>query len=126
MHWRLHAARSPAGAAITHRRVPVACPWHARSYSEATPHSRLLLATLRRLAAPRETLIFLALSLHHNPGEVARFLGWAAEEGFETEDVASELPEEYRVEDVRVVRMRWLGPPAGAADGMRPRRWGRS
>lgn len=39
------------------------------TYSEATPHSRLLLAALRQLAAP-STLIVLSLSLHHNPEEV--------------------------------------------------------
>jgi predicted nicotinamide N-methyase len=36
------------------------------SYSEATPHSRLLLLVLQQLAGPG-TQIYLALSLHHNP-----------------------------------------------------------
>ncbi len=41
------------------------------TYTDATPHSRLLLAALRQLAAPLATLIYLALSLHHNPEEVS-------------------------------------------------------
>jgi predicted nicotinamide N-methyase len=36
------------------------------SYSEATPHSRLLLLALQQLAGP-DSHIYLALSLHHNP-----------------------------------------------------------
>jgi hypothetical protein len=36
------------------------------SYSEATPHSRLLLLALQQLAGP-DSQIYLALSLHHNP-----------------------------------------------------------
>lgn len=41
------------------------------TYSEKTPHSKLLLWTLQRVAAPG-SLIYLALSLHHNPDEVGR------------------------------------------------------
>ena len=41
------------------------------TYSEATPHSKLLLWTLRRVAVPG-SLIYLALSLHHNPEEVRK------------------------------------------------------
>jgi hypothetical protein len=41
------------------------------TYNEATPHSKLLLWTLRRVAGPG-SLIYLALSLHHNPEEVMR------------------------------------------------------
>lgn len=40
------------------------------TYSQATPHSRLLLAALKQLAGP-ETMIVLSLSLHHNPEEVS-------------------------------------------------------
>jgi predicted nicotinamide N-methyase len=36
------------------------------SYSDATPHSRLLLLALQQLAGP-DSQIYLALSLHHNP-----------------------------------------------------------
>ena len=39
------------------------------TYSEETPHSKLLLWTLRRVAGPG-SLVYLALSLHHNPEEV--------------------------------------------------------
>ncbi len=39
------------------------------TFSDATPHSRLLLAALRQLAGA-ETLIVLSLGLHHNPEEV--------------------------------------------------------
>lgn len=41
------------------------------SYTPETPHSELLLWTLRRLAGPHTT-VFLSLSLHHNPEEVRR------------------------------------------------------
>ena len=41
------------------------------TYSEATPHSKLLLWTLRHVAVPG-SLIYLALSLHHNPEEVRK------------------------------------------------------
>ncbi len=79
------------------------------SYSEATPHSRLLLSALHALSGP-ETDIYLALSLHHNPGEVSQFLAWAAEDGFRVQAVpAEQLPEEYCVGDVRVVRLRLDG-----------------
>lgn len=53
----------------------------ALSCSTQTPHSRLLLHTLHLLSSPA-SLIYLALSLHHNPEEVAQFLRWAAEDGF--------------------------------------------
>jgi hypothetical protein len=46
---------------------------------------------------------------------VARFLGWAAEEGFEVTPLSQEVPDDYRVPDVQVVRLRLLGPgPAGS------------
>jgi hypothetical protein len=41
------------------------------SFTPETPHSKLLLWTLRRLSGP-STRIFLSLSLHHNPGEVSQ------------------------------------------------------
>ena len=41
------------------------------TYSEATPHSKLLLWTLRRVAV-LGSLIYLALSLHHNTEEVRK------------------------------------------------------
>lgn len=76
------------------------------SYTGSTPHSRLLLQALVQLAGP-DSLIFLALSLHHNPEEVHAFLEWAeAVWGFEVERVADGIPSEYVVPDVRVVRLR--------------------
>ena len=87
------------------------------TYSERTPHSRLLLEALQRLAVPELTLIALSLSLHHNPEEVARFLGWARARGFDVRRVpAGEIPEEYRVPDVLVVTMR-LRATSGARGG---------
>eukprot|EP00955_Chlamydomonas_euryale_P072981 361582-Chlamydomonas_euryale.AAC.6 len=47
------------------------------TYCDATPHSRLLLWTLERVSAPG-TLIYLALSLHHNPEEVGVLLDCGA------------------------------------------------
>ncbi len=41
------------------------------TYTPETPHSELLLWTLRRLAGPHTT-VFLSLSLHHNPEEVGQ------------------------------------------------------
>lgn len=73
------------------------------TYSDATPHSALLLQTLCKLASP-ETLIFLALSLHHNPDEVHHFLQRSSEH-FLVERVSQGIPEEYRVPDVMVVRL---------------------
>lgn len=75
------------------------------SYSEATPHTKLLLFTLKRLSGP-STIIFLALSLHHNPDEVNSFLKQAAEVGFLVDQLMEQVPEEYRVDDVMVVRLR--------------------
>ena len=75
------------------------------SYSPQTPHSRLLLQSLQQLAGPY-TLIYLALSLHHNPEEVEEFLAWAEEWGFAVTRVTQGLPLEYRVPDVLVVHMR--------------------
>ncbi len=37
------------------------------TYCAATPHSRLLLWTLQRIVTPGVTVVYLALSLHHNP-----------------------------------------------------------
>jgi hypothetical protein len=74
------------------------------SYCKETPHTQLLLWTLKRLSGP-QTLIFLALSLHHNPEEVQSFLALALEEGFVVDHLKEEVPEDYRVEDVLVVRM---------------------
>lgn len=75
------------------------------TYSEATPHSKLLLDTLCTLAGP-STLVFLSLSLHHNPEEVERFLAAAAAAGFRVRRILRrELPAGYRVEDVLVVRL---------------------
>lgn len=75
------------------------------SYTAATPHSRLLLQALVQLAGPG-SLIFLALSLHHNPEEVHAFLDWAEEVwGFGVERVTAGIPSEYVVPDVLVVRL---------------------
>ncbi|GBF98660.1 hypothetical protein Rsub_11654 [Raphidocelis subcapitata] len=87
------------------------------SYSEATPHSRLLLSALRQLAAPA-TLIVLSLSLHHNPEEVARFLAWAGEAGFEVEVVPpQDVPAAYRVPDVQLAKLRLRGEGDGSGGG---------
>jgi hypothetical protein len=123
------------------------------TYSEATPHSRLLLAALRAAAGPG-TPIYLSLSLHHNPEarraraaraarrvrppppaqvprpplpaadarlclppgpstppgpppqEVARFLAWAAADGFDVSRVPpGDVPPAYRVPDVLIARL---------------------
>ncbi|KAG2498268.1 hypothetical protein HYH03_004017 [Edaphochlamys debaryana] len=73
------------------------------SYTPETPHSQLLLWTLRRLSGPHTT-VFLSLSLHHNPEEVEQFLGWAAE-WFHVLRLRRSIPEEWRVPDVLVVRL---------------------
>jgi predicted nicotinamide N-methyase len=75
------------------------------SYTPKTPHSRLLYQALQQLAGP-QTLIYLSLSLHHNPEEVEQFLTWAPTWGFSVERLTQQLPEEYRVPDVLVVRLR--------------------
>lgn len=94
-----------------------------RSYTSSTPHSRLLLQALVQLAGPH-TLIFLALSLHHNPEEVHAFLEWAESDwGFAVQRVTDGVPAEYVVPDVLVVRLRLLDvqkaqqTAAAAADG---------
>eukprot|EP00798_Chlamydomonas_sp_ICE-L_P022367 gene22367-29469_t len=74
------------------------------TYSEETPHTQQLLWTLEKVASP-QSLIYLALSLHHNPEEVHHFLGLAAEK-FEVVDLWKEVPEEWRVHDVAVVLLR--------------------
>lgn len=59
-----------------------------------------------QLAGPG-SLIFLALSLHHNPEEVHAFLEWAEEVwGFKVERVTDGIPSEYVVPDVLVVGLR--------------------
>lgn len=55
------------------------------------------------LASPG-TLVFLSLSLHHNPEEVARFLE-CAEASFTVQQLHDQLPEQWRVPDVTVVKM---------------------
>lgn len=76
------------------------------SYTEKTPHTRLLIWTLKQLMR-RHTLIVLSLSLHHNPEEVKSFLQWASQEGLEVRRVPKEeIPEEMRVPDVILVQMR--------------------
>lgn len=93
------------------------------SYTPSTPHSRLLLQALVQLAGPG-TLIFLALSLHHNPEEVHSFLEWAESDwGFEVQKVTEGVPPEYVVPDVLVVRLQLKDvlaaqqAAAAAADG---------
>jgi hypothetical protein len=54
------------------------------------------------------TIIYLALSMQHNPKEVEHFLGLAASEGFEVEKLWQEVPCKWRVTDVCVVRMRLM------------------
>ncbi|KAL6751592.1 putative methyltransferase-domain-containing protein [Haematococcus lacustris] len=68
-----------------------------------TPHSRLLLWTLQRLAGDH-SLILLALSLHHNPEEVSHFLQLASQAGFLTEYV-DDVPAPWLVPDVMLVRL---------------------
>eukprot|EP00882_Tetradesmus_deserticola_P030681 GHRQ01034564.1.p1 GENE.GHRQ01034564.1~~GHRQ01034564.1.p1 ORF type:complete len:155 (+),score=64.04 GHRQ01034564.1:1-465(+) len=85
------------------------------SYSEATPHSRLLLLALQQLAGP-ESNIYLALSLHHNPQEVENFLRWAQDTwGFSVQRIKQDIPAEYQVHDVLVVRMQLVHADAAAA-----------
>jgi hypothetical protein len=82
-----------------------ACACILRSYTPSTPHSRLLLQALVQLSGPH-SLIYLALSLHHNPEEVHAFLNWAQQDwGFEVQTVTDGVPAEYVVPDVLVVRM---------------------
>eukprot|EP00877_Chromochloris_zofingiensis_P003769 jgi/Chrzof1/13393/Cz07g31110.t1 len=78
------------------------------SYSEQTPHSKLLLQSLAQLANP-DTAIYLSLSLHHNPEEVHQFLDWATEAGFTVRTVVDGIPKEYAVPDVMVVYMQRTG-----------------
>ncbi|KXZ54919.1 hypothetical protein GPECTOR_4g991 [Gonium pectorale] len=73
------------------------------TFTPATPHSALLLWTLRRLAGPHTT-VFLSLSLHHNPEEVESFLQRAAP-FFHVLRLRRSIPEEWRVPDVLVVRL---------------------
>jgi predicted nicotinamide N-methyase len=75
------------------------------SYTPKTPHSRLLYQALQQLAGP-QTLIYLSLSLHHNSEEVEHFLAWAPTWGFSVERLTQQLPQEYQVPDVLVVRLR--------------------
>ena len=85
------------------------------SYQPATPHSRLLLTALAQLAGP-DTHIYLALSLHHNPGEVSSFLRWARETwGFDVRAVRRGVPAEYDVSDVLIARMQLRDASAAAA-----------
>jgi hypothetical protein len=87
----------------------------ARSYTPATPHSRLLLQALSQLCGPR-TRVFMALSLHHNPHEVRAFLRWAAQDwGFEVCCVSSGIPPEYVVPDVLLARLRLVDSAKAAA-----------
>jgi hypothetical protein len=52
-------------------------------------------------------LIYLTLSLHHNPEEVHAFLDWAEEVwGFKVERITDGIPSEYVVPDVLVVKLR--------------------
>lgn len=84
----------------------VLCSALSCSYTPSTPHSRLLLQALVQLA-DQDSLIFLALSLHHNPEEVRAFLSWADSDwGFEVQVVEDGVPAEYVVPDVVVVRLR--------------------
>ncbi|GIL55184.1 hypothetical protein Vafri_10780 [Volvox africanus] len=85
------------------------------SYTPETPHSRLLLWTLRRLCGPHST-VYLSLSLHHNPEEVERFLRWATEgdEGFHILRLKASIPQQWRVPDVLVARLtpKWAATAA--------------
>ncbi|EFJ41461.1 hypothetical protein VOLCADRAFT_98497 [Volvox carteri f. nagariensis] len=89
------------------------------SYTPETPHSRLLLWTLRRLCGPC-SVVYLSLSLHHNPEEVERFLSWAAEgdDGFHVLRLRASIPVQWRVPDVLVARLtpKWTtaAPPPSA------------
>lgn len=58
-----------------------------------------------QLSGP-DTLIFLALSLHHNPEEVHAFLAWAEEDwGLGVQRVTEGIPAEYVVPDVLVAKL---------------------
>lgn len=100
----------------------------ACSYTPSTPHSRLLLQALVQLAGP-DSLIFLALSLHHNPEEVHAFLKWAETDwGFAVEHITEGIPVEYVVPDVLVVKLqlqdqRKAATAGVAAAGGALRRW---
>ncbi|GAX80365.1 hypothetical protein CEUSTIGMA_g7804.t1 [Chlamydomonas eustigma] len=74
------------------------------TYCEETPHTKLLLWTLERVATP-DSLIYFALSLHHNPDEVQHFLG-LAEEKFEVTHLHDQVPDPWRVPDVIVVLLK--------------------
>lgn len=94
--------------------VPACSPLSSCSYTPATPHSHLLLQALVQLSGPG-TLIFLALSLHHNPEEVKAFLAWAQQDwGFEVQHVTTGIPQEYVVPDVLVVQLRLIDPDKAA------------
>jgi hypothetical protein len=61
------------------------------------------------------SLIVLALSLHHNPQEVAAFLRWAEQDwGFEVQRVRHGIPNAFVVPDVLVVRLRLVNPQRAA------------
>jgi hypothetical protein len=65
----------------------------------------LLLQALVALAGP-DSIIFLALSLAHNPDEVHAFLEWATDVwGFDVETVTEGIPPDYMVNDVQIVKM---------------------
>ncbi|KAG1653004.1 hypothetical protein FOA52_007859 [Chlamydomonas sp. UWO 241] len=85
------------------------------TYSEETPHSKLLLWTLARISTPK-SLIYLALSLHHNPEEVEHFLSMASSD-FEVSRLTHEVPREWRVHDSLVVRLRLKETSAVHAGG---------
>ncbi|GLC45283.1 hypothetical protein PLESTB_000716800 [Pleodorina starrii] len=122
----------PEGEADVQSLAPVRPPYDVivgsdliyYSYNPETPHSRLLLWTLRRLCGPHSA-VFLSLSLHHNPEEVERFLRWAEEgdDGFHVLRLRRSIPPEWRVPDVLVARLtpKWTAAapaaPAAAADG---------
>jgi hypothetical protein len=96
--------------------LPVCCAAApGDSYTPSTPHSRLLLQALVQLAGPN-SLVFLALSLHHNPQEVHAFLDWAQHDwGFEVSTVTQGIPQEYVVPDVLVVKLSLQDPGKAAA-----------
>jgi hypothetical protein len=114
------------------------------SYSPETPHSRLLLQTIRLLLEggesldppreegeeeeaagappppppPPQAMAVLALSLQHNAPEVARFLHWATSDfGMYVRQVPPTLlPAEYRTASVLLVEMWLRGGSAGEDD----------
>lgn len=85
----------------------LACACVVCSYTPSTPHSRLLLQALVQLSGPH-SLIYLALSLHHNPEEVHAFMNWAQDWGFDVQTVTDGVPAEYVVPDVLVVQLRMV------------------